>query len=111
MFPGIGGLNPKKMQAVMKQMGISQEEINASRVIIEKQDNTKIIINNPSITKIKIQGQENFQISGEISEESIISQEDIEMVSKETNSSKEEAKKALEKFQGDIAEAIISLKE
>ena len=46
MFPGI---NPKKMQAVMKQMGIAQSEISASRVIIEKRDNTKIIIDNPIV--------------------------------------------------------------
>ena len=30
------GLNPKKMQAMMKQMGMAQEEIDASRVVIEK---------------------------------------------------------------------------
>jgi len=30
MFPG---LNPKKMQAMMKQMGMAQEEIDANRVI------------------------------------------------------------------------------
>ena len=38
MFPG---LNPKKMQAVMKQMGISQDEIPSSKVIIEKEDGGK----------------------------------------------------------------------
>ena len=26
---GLGGLNPKKMEAIMKQMGISQQEIQA----------------------------------------------------------------------------------
>ena len=31
MFPG---MDAKKMQAAMKQMGISQEEIDASRVVI-----------------------------------------------------------------------------
>ena len=36
MIPGLGGLNPKKMQGLMKQMGISQEEIPAEKVIIEK---------------------------------------------------------------------------
>ena len=46
------GLDPKKMQAMMKQMGISNEEINASRVIIEKADGN-IIIDNPNVVKIK----------------------------------------------------------
>ena len=65
----IPGMNPKKMQAVMKQMGISQEEIDTSRVIIEKTDNTKIIIEPVSVTKVKMQGQETFQIAGETREE------------------------------------------
>ena len=53
MFPGI---NPKQMQAVMKQMGISQQDVDAVRVIIEKSDNKKIVMENPSVQKIKMQG-------------------------------------------------------
>ena len=69
-------LDPKKMEEAMKKMGISQETINASKVIIEKDDDKRIIIENPSVTKIKAQGQESFQISGNISEEISISEED-----------------------------------
>ncbi len=57
-------LNPKKMQEAMKQMGIAQEDIPTKKVIIEKSDGNKTIINNPSVVKIKMQGQESFQISG-----------------------------------------------
>ncbi|MGD9276776.1 MAG: nascent polypeptide-associated complex protein [Candidatus Pacearchaeota archaeon] len=108
MFPGI---NPKKMQAVMKQMGIAQEEIDAVRVIIEKEDNSKIIIENPSVTKVKMQGQETFQIAGEISEveaEVGISEEDIQTIVEKTGCSEEEARETLEKT-GDLAEAIMEL--
>jgi alpha-NAC-related protein len=106
MFPN---LDPKKMQAVMKQMGISQEEISASRVIIEKIDNTKVIIENPSVTKVKMNGQESFQISGEIRQEkNNLSEEDIKTIMEKTNVSEEEAKKALEET-GDLAEAIMKL--
>jgi nascent polypeptide-associated complex subunit alpha len=107
MFPN---LDPKKMQAVMKQMGISQEEIDALRVIIEKADNTKIIIDNPSVTKVKMNGQESFQISGEISEEQgeSFSEEDIKTVMEKTNASEEQARQALEET-GDLAEAIMKL--
>jgi len=31
----IPGINPKKMQQMMKQMGIQQKEINAKQVIIK----------------------------------------------------------------------------
>jgi len=108
MFPG---LNPKKMQAVMKQMGIAQEEISASQVIIEKTDNSKIIIKNPSVIKIKMQGQETFQISGEILEENSslsFSEEDIKTVIEKTNCTEEQAKKTLDST-GDLAEAILEL--
>lgn len=108
MFPN---MDPKKMQAVMKQMGISQEEIYASKVIIEKTDNTKIIIENPSVTKVKMQGQETFQIAGEIQEESGkvgISEEDIKTIIEKTKCSKEKARETLEKT-GDLAEAILEL--
>ena len=99
------------MQAVMKQMGIAQEEIDANRVIIET-DDKNIIINNPSITKIKMQGQESFQISGEIGEEesdSENSEEDIQTIIEKTGCSEEEAKKALEENNNDLAEAILAL--
>ena len=108
-----GGLDPKKMQVMMKQMGIAQEEIPASRVIIEKTDNTKTIIENPSVTKIKMQGQESFQIAGDVSEEAGevgVSEEDIKTVMEKTGASEEKAKEALEKT-GDLAEAILELSE
>jgi len=75
-----GGVNPKQMQGMMKKMGISQEEISAEKVIIEKRDGTVTIIENPSVIRIKMQGQTSFQISGEVSEKSKeveISSEDI----------------------------------
>jgi len=106
MFPNI---NPKQMQAVMKQMGISQEDIDAVRVIIEKSDNKKIIIENPSVQKIKMQGQESFQITGEISEQENISEEDVAQVVEKTGCTSEQAIKVLEKFNGDLAEAILEL--
>ena len=109
MFPGLGKLDPKKMQAMMKQMGIAQEEIEAERVIIEKQDG-KIIIDNPSVQKIKMPGQESWQITGEAHEEnSEATESDIALVSEKTGSSKSEAKKALQETKGDIAEAILRL--
>ena len=106
-----GGIDPKKMQAMMKQMGISQKEIPASKVIIEKTDGSKIIIENPSVMQVKMQGQESFQISGEIKEETAkveISEDDINAVVEKTGVSKKKARETLEKT-GDLAEAILEL--
>jgi nascent polypeptide-associated complex subunit alpha len=106
MFPGI---NPKKMQAMMKQMGIAQDEIPAEKVIIETQDKN-IVINNPSVTKINMQGNETFQIAGDVEEQEKedFSEQDIQTIVEKTNCTPEQAKAELEKT-GDIAEAIINL--
>ncbi len=104
-----GNIDPKKMQAMMKQMGMSQEEIDASRVVIEKTDGSKLIIENPSVSKIKIQGQETFQILGSVSEEAeSFSEEDVRTIVEKTGASKEIAAETLERT-GDLAEAILEL--
>ena len=109
MFPG---LDPKKMQAVMKQMGIAQADISANRVIIET-DEKNIIINNPSVIQIKMQGATNFQVSGDVTEEEIkeesTAEEDLEMIMEKTGCDKEKAKEALDKSGVDLTEAILSL--
>ena len=98
------------MQEAMKQMGIAQENISARKVIIEMEE-SNIIIENPSIVKIKVQGQESFQISGEISEENKseeFSKEDVKTVAEKTGVSEEKARKTLNKTK-DLAEAILEL--
>ena len=114
MFPN---LDPKKMQAMMKQFGVAQEEIDANRVIIEKEDK-RIVIENPSIVKIKIQGQESFQISGDVREETVSLsendeiakfEEDIKTIIENTGCSENEARKSLENANGDLTEALLSL--
>lgn len=95
----------------MKQMGIAQEEISANKIIIEKTDGTKLVIDEPNVIKIKMQGQTSFQITGEDKEESAeveISQDDINTVVEKTGCSKEEALESLEKT-GDLAESILEL--
>lgn len=106
-----GGIDPKKMQAMMKQMGISQKEIDASKVIIEKTDGTKTIIESPSVVKITMHGQDSFQISGSAYEESSapsISKEDIKTVMEKTGCSEKKAVESLERT-GDLAESILEL--
>ncbi len=105
----IPGINPKQMQKAMRKLGIKQEEIPAQEVIIKCSDKD-IIISNPQVTKVNMGGQETFQILGDISESSGISEEDIKTVMEQTNCTKEQAKEALKENNGDLAAAIISLK-
>jgi len=110
MFGGLGGLNPKKMAGMMKKMGIDQEEIDADRVIIEGSDG-KIVIENPDVQKITMQGQVSWQITGDAKEEEEgIREEDVKLVAEKAGKSEDEARKALEES-GDIAEAIVKLSE
>ena len=105
----MGGMNPRQMQSMMKQLGVKTEEINATEVVIKGEKN--YVIKNPKVTMMEVQGQKTFQIAGEISEteNSEISEEDSELVAEKTGKTKEEAKKALQETKGDIAEAIMSL--
>jgi len=108
MFPG--GMNPKNMGRMMKQLGIKNEELNASKVIIEA-DGKKIIFENPQVQVMEVQGQKTYTIIGETKTEESIPQDDVVMVAEQASVSNEEAKKALEEASGDIAEAILKLNE
>lgn len=96
---------------MMKKMGISQEEISAEKVTIEKKDGTIISIENPSVIEIKMQGEISFQISGEVSEKSKeveVSPEDIRTVMEKTGCSMKRAKEVLGRTK-DLAEAILEI--
>jgi nascent polypeptide-associated complex subunit alpha len=108
----IPGMNPKKVQQMMKQMGIQQQDVPATEVIIRTEDK-ELVISNPSVQKVNMMGQINFQISGEVEERSLdtapeINEEDIKTVMEQASCSEEEAKKAIENANGDLAEAIMS---
>ena len=108
-------MNPRKVQQMMKQMGIQQVDVPATEVII-KTEEKEIVITNPSVQKVNMMGNENFQISGDIEEREIsntpeISEEDVKTVMEQANVSEEKAKSALEETEGDLAEAIMKLKE
>ncbi|MBC8434885.1 NagC family transcriptional regulator [archaeon] len=96
---------------MMKKMGISQIPVDAKRVIIECEDHN-IVLDEPSVLKVNMQGQQTYQISGEEREEStqVFSDEDVQMVVEKTGKSEEEVREFLENNAGDIALAIIELK-
>ena len=81
------------------------------------EDNTndkELVIKNPQVSKVNMMGQETFQISGEVEERELsttpdISQEDVKTVMEQAHVSEQEARKAIEDANGDLAEAIITL--
>lgn len=113
MLPGLGGMNPAQMKAMMKQFGIKSEDLDVSKVIIELNDGGKLVFDSPSVTAVDMKGQKTYTITGEAIEEKgedILSEDDIDMVAEQAQVSKEDARAALEDNDGDIAEAIASLK-
>ncbi|MDE1850710.1 MAG: nascent polypeptide-associated complex protein [Candidatus Micrarchaeota archaeon] len=113
MMPNI---DPKALKAMMNKMGIKSSEIPASRVVIEGAEKD-IIIENPQVVSIEAQGTLSFQISGDVREQEKnesfeISEDDIKTVQDQTGITDIDLiKAALEESKGDIAAAIMSLKQ
>lgn len=109
MFPK---MNPKQMKKMMRQMGMKMEELPASEVVIRLADGD-LVIKNPSVSVVEVQGQKTYQIVG--GEESAgsadekLSENDVDMVASQAGVSKEDARQALEDTDGDLAAAIIAL--
>tara|TARA_Y100000310_G_scaffold339090_2_gene430664 strand:- start:1159 stop:1485 length:327 start_codon:yes stop_codon:yes gene_type:complete len=106
-----GKINAKQIESVMKKMGVSQTPVDAKRVIIETED-SNLVIDEPSVTKVVMQGQETFQITGNIKEESKekFNDEDVKMVMEKTGKGEEKVRKILDENNGDLAGAIMELK-
>ena len=105
-------MNPRQMQQMMKQMGIQQVDVDATRVIIECPDK-RIVIDRPQVAKVNMMGQHTWQVLGQAREEALdtapeISEEDVQTVMAQAHCSEEDARQALEDAQGDLAEAILS---
>ncbi len=116
MLPG-AGMNPKQlkqMQRSMKQMGMDMKDVKGVTEVVLKFKNKEILIKNPKVNLMDFMGQKTYQISGKIKEREIeaeleIPNDDIELVSNQTNVTKEEALQALKDTGGDLAEAILRL--
>lgn len=112
----------------LKRMGMQFDELEGvSRVSIELPDR-RIIIEGPIVAAITMQGQRMYQISGGIETEEPIAaeaavapgapgatppirEEDVELVAQQAGVGPEEARRALEESGGDLAKAIIALRE
>jgi len=112
MFPGMN-MNSKQMQQAMKKMGMQQEQIDATEVIIRMPEHD-LVFSNPEVSQVNMMGQDTYQIIGDFDVRprdtaATITQEDLQTIIEQTGVSKEEAKEAIEKTKGDLAEAIMML--
>lgn len=103
-------IDERALKAAMKKMGIRQQDIDASEVIIKCPDKN-IIIRNPKVAKVTMMGKDSFQIEGNAVDMELENTEDIKVVMEKASVSYDEAKQALKETNGDIAEAILKLAE
>jgi nascent polypeptide-associated complex subunit alpha len=116
MFPG-GRVNPRQMKAMMKRMGIAQEDLTDVEEIIIRTRTQEYIFSEAAVSIMTVQGQKTFQVIGEpeIRDRSTAPtakeapEEDIALVMGQTGVSEEEAKKALDECEGQPAEAILKI--
>ncbi|MFC7166524.1 nascent polypeptide-associated complex protein [Halospeciosus flavus] len=133
MFGGGGGMNPRKMKQMMKQMGIDVEEIDAEEVVIRTGDGEELVFDDADVTRMDARGQQTYQIIGNPEEREStagtgageaeaeaeteaeeggageIPASDIEIVAQRTGASEDEARAALEETGGDLAAAVEKL--
>ena len=124
----------RQMRRKMQQQGIDMDQVDAKRVIIEGPEKT-LVITQPEVVLMKQAGQEIYQVIGtaeEFSPEEIaigevekiedlepldesetkptITENDIMLVAAQANVEREEAEATLIDCNGDIAKAILLLK-
>lgn len=104
-------MDPKQMKKLMQQMGIKSTDIPATKVIIETDEGSNLVISSPNVVEIEMQGQKSYQISGSVSREDSIKEDDVKLIMEQAGCSREKAIAALKEAKGDIAEAILKLKE
>ena len=105
-------MNPKKMKQMMKQMGISIDDISDVEQVIIRTPDKDIVFNDASVSIMNAQGVDTYQIVGtpeEVPRELEILEDDVRLVAEQTGVSEDKAKEALKNANGDLAEAIISL--
>jgi nascent polypeptide-associated complex subunit alpha len=108
------GMNPRQMNQMMRKLGINVKEIQNVEKVIILTGNKEYVFTDAEVTIMNAQGQKTYQIAGnpQIKErKKEIPPDDIQLIMDQTGKSFDEAKEALTKTDGDIAEAILLLSE
>ena len=114
-------INPRETRRMMQRMGMNMGALPDVDQVIIKTANKEIIIEQPEVAILEMQGQKIFQVIGGKTTERdstkssstaskiAISEEDVKLVADQTGKSMEEARKTLEECEGDLAKAILIL--
>jgi nascent polypeptide-associated complex subunit alpha len=110
-------VSPRNAKRMMQRMGMNMEEMPDVQEVIFRKFDKEIVVENPQVAILAMQGQKIFQVTGQVSERALeteeakltIPEEDVQLVADQTAKSMEDAKRALESSGGDLAKAILLL--
>ena len=105
---GVGKMDPKKIQGMMKKLNMNVKELQAEEVIIKCKDKN-IVISQPEVMIADMMGKEVYQISGVVSEAERLKEEDIALIMKRTGKDRETVVKKLEELNNDLTKTIMEL--
>jgi len=108
-------MNPREAKRMMQRMGMNMGAMPDVEQVVFKTSSKEIIVENPEVTVMEMQGQKIFQVMGDrITEKAVekevkIPEEDVQLVAIQTKVSSDQARAALEQTKGDLAQAILLL--
>ncbi|MCX8150332.1 MAG: nascent polypeptide-associated complex protein [Candidatus Bathyarchaeota archaeon] len=114
-------LNPRDAKRMMQRMGMNMAAVDDVEEVIIRTPIKEIVITEPEVAIVQVQGQKIFQVAGGNINERVpqpkasaspaasISEEDVQLVAGQTGKSAEAARKALMECEGDLAKAILLL--
>src|SRR5438105_14462057 len=108
-------INPREANRMMQRMGMQVKQVDdVTRVIIESASK-RIVIDAPEVAIVTVQGQTVYQVGGGTARvegpAGVSTQEEAKLVASQAGVSVDEAAKALQQTVGDLAHAIIDLKQ
>jgi nascent polypeptide-associated complex subunit alpha len=109
-----GRISPREANRMMARMGMQMKTLDDVTKVIFETPTKKIIIDNPEVSMITVQGQSMYQVGGNSREEAVStgpSDDDVKLVASQAGVSIEQARNALRDSGGDLAQAIILLKQ
>jgi len=111
------GRDAKRM---MEKMGMKIDEVVGVTEVLIRTVTREIVIEEPVVTSVVVQGQKMYQITGGSAHERMpsaeaappeVPEEDVKLVAAQTGKTVDEAKIALKESGGNLAEAILKLKQ
>jgi len=111
-------VNPRQAKRMMERMGLSMNPMPEVQEVILRTRRKEITVESPEVAVLDMHGQKIFQVTGEkITERALekpegrvtLPEEDVRLVADQTGKSVEEAQRALEETEGDLAKAILLL--